>query len=126
MSEQVTNLNKSYVCDVDCYNEEVVQKIQPEVQRMAGVETIFKALSDATRLKVAYALTLEDELCVCDVANIIEASNASASHHLRTLKKMNIATNRRDGKRVFYALADKHVHQLVTVALAHAEGERTA
>lgn len=114
---------KSDMCDVECYNEEVVQKVRPQVQRIAGVEAIFKALANTTRLKVAYALTLEDELCVCDVANIIESSNATASHHLRTLKEQNIATIRRDGKRVFYALADEHVYQLVTIALAHAEEE---
>lgn len=109
------------MCDVNCYNEEVVEKIKPQMQRVNGVEQIFKALSDPTRLKVAYSLTLEKELCVCDVANIIGSSNATASHHLRTLKKMNIATVRRDGKFVFYALTNEHIHQLVTIALIHAE-----
>ncbi|MBT2216432.1 metalloregulator ArsR/SmtB family transcription factor [Virgibacillus dakarensis] len=109
------------MCDVDCYNEEVVKKIRPQIRRIVGVELIFKALSDATRLKVAYALTLEDELCVCDVANIIRSSNATASHHLRTLKNMNIAKKRREGKRIFYSLADEHIHQLVNIALAHGE-----
>ncbi|MGY0693710.1 ArsR/SmtB family transcription factor [Virgibacillus sp. FSP13] len=120
MSEQVKRIH-SDICDVECYNEEVVQKIQPQIQRVNGVAFIFKALSDPTRLKIAYALTLEEELCVCDVANIIGSSNATASHHLRTLKKMNIATIRREGKRIFYALADEHIHQLVNIALTHAE-----
>lgn len=117
------NTAKSDMCDVDCYNEKVVQKVRPQVQRMPKVDAIFKALANPTRFKVAYALTLENELCVCDVANIIETSNATASHHLRTLKEQNIATIRRDGKRVFYVLADEHVYQLVTIALTHAEEE---
>ncbi|WP_099157535.1 ArsR/SmtB family transcription factor [Virgibacillus ndiopensis] len=121
MSKQIKNVNKSDTCDVSCYNEEVVEKVQPKIKRIEGVESIFKALSDATRLKVAYALTLEEELCVCDVANIIRSSNATASHHLRTLKNKNIATIRRDGKRIFYSLADEHIHQLVNIALVHTE-----
>ncbi|WP_188456345.1 ArsR/SmtB family transcription factor [Virgibacillus oceani] len=119
MRNQVKSISDT--CDVSCYNEEVVENIQPEVKRVEGVELLFKALSDATRLKVAYALTLEEELCVCDVANIIRSSNATASHHLRTLKNMNIATIRRDGKRIFYSLVDEHIHQLVNIALIHAE-----
>ncbi|TRM13234.1 helix-turn-helix transcriptional regulator [Lentibacillus cibarius] len=95
--------------------------MQPEVEKVNGVELIFKALSDATRMKIAYALTLEDELCVCDVANIIGSTTATASHHLRLLRNMKLAKYRKEGKLVFYSLADNHVHQLVSIALLHAK-----
>ncbi|NBJ67930.1 ArsR family transcriptional regulator [Roseburia sp. 1XD42-34] len=88
---------------------------------MDGVEQIFKALADATRLKIAYALTLERELCVCDIANIIGATKATASHHLRLLRNMGLAKHRKEGKLVFYSLEDEHVHQLVTIATVHAK-----
>ncbi|SDO34137.1 DNA-binding transcriptional regulator, ArsR family [Halobacillus aidingensis] len=106
-------------CDTFCYDEELVQRVQPKMDEVLGVELIFKALSDATRLKIAYALTLENELCVCDVANIIGSTTATASHHLRLLRNMKLAKYRKEGKLVFYSLADEHVHQLVSIAIQH-------
>src|SRR5690625_542548 len=98
--------------------------MKQKIAEITGVELIFKALSDATRLKVAYALTLAQELCVHDVANIIDASTATASHHLRLLREMKLATSRKEGKLVFYSLDDDHVRQLVYIAMIHAkEGE---
>ncbi|ENH96620.1 ArsR family transcriptional regulator [Gracilibacillus halophilus YIM-C55.5] len=79
---------KTVTCDTYCYNEAVVNRLTPKMEEMNGVEMLFKALSDATRLKITYALTLEDELCVCDVANILGTTTATASHHLRTLRNM--------------------------------------
>ena len=61
------------------------------------------------RVKIAYVLSLEGELCVCDVANIIESSTATASHHLRLLKNLGIAKYRKEGKVVYYSLDDEHV-----------------
>ncbi len=106
-------------CEVFCYNEEKVTKIKQQIEEVNGVELLFKALADSTRLKIAYALTLEKELCVCDVANIIGSSTATASHHLRLLRNMGLAKFRKQGKLAFYSLADEHVHQLVSIAMIH-------
>src|SRR5690625_6903160 len=97
--------------------------MKQKIEKIAGVELIFKALSDATRLKVAYALTLAQELCVHDVANVIGATTATASHHLRLLRQMKLAKYRREGKLIFYSLDDDHVRQLVYVAMVHAREE---
>lgn len=106
------------------FNENEINQMKLKIEEITGVEQIFKALSDATRLKVAYALTLAQELCVHDVANIIDASTATASHHLRLLREMKLATSRKEGKLVFYSLDDDHVRQLVYIAMIHAkEGE---
>ncbi|WP_286164670.1 MULTISPECIES: metalloregulator ArsR/SmtB family transcription factor [Clostridia] len=113
--------NQSDVCETFCYDEDTVNRIRPKIDKMDGVEQIFKALADATRLKIAYALTLERELCVCDIANIIGATKATASHHLRLLRNMGLAKHRKEGKLVFYSLEDEHVHQLVTIATVHAK-----
>lgn len=118
-----SNIN-SETCEIYCYDEEKVNRLKPQIDEVSGVELLFKALSDRTRLKIAYALTLEDELCVCDVANIIGATIATVSHHLRMLRNMGLAKYRKDGKLVFYSLADEHVHQLVSIALTHAKEER--
>src|SRR5699024_6503981 len=73
------------------YDKEKVERIKPRIDDVSNVEEIFKALSDPTRLKIAYALTLTEELCVHDVAHIINATTATASHHLRLLKNMKLA-----------------------------------
>ncbi|WLR48097.1 metalloregulator ArsR/SmtB family transcription factor [Halobacillus litoralis] len=121
LSENVVKKTPKDTCDTFCYDEELVQRVQPKVEEVLGVELIFKALSDATRLKIAYALTLENELCVCDVANIIGSTTATASHHLRLLRNMKLAKYRKEGKLVFYSLADEHVHQLVSIAIQHSK-----
>ncbi|TDL31481.1 transcriptional regulator [Jeotgalibacillus sp. S-D1] len=108
-------------CEVYIFDDVKVDRVKPRVNEVNGVELLFKALSDATRLKIAYALTIEEELCVCDVANIIGSTTATASHHLRLLRNMGLAKYRKKGKMVFYSLADEHVHQLVSIALIHSK-----
>src|SRR5690606_4212036 len=121
MSDTLLKKVEKDTCDSFCYDEEKVNRIKPQVEEVVGVEMIFKALSDATRLKITYALTLEEELCVCDVANIIGSTTATASHHLRLLRNMGLAKYRKEGKLVFYSLKDNHVQQLVTIAMEHAK-----
>ncbi|WP_078598712.1 ArsR/SmtB family transcription factor [Evansella clarkii] len=108
-------------CEIFCYDEDKVNRVSSilEQEALAPVANIFKALSDQTRLKIAYALVQEDELCVCDVANIINATMATTSHHLRHLRNLGIAKSRKDGKLVFYSLDDEHVKMLVTTAVIH-------
>src|SRR5690625_3167238 len=110
-----------------CFDEEAVAQIKPLMNDVKGVEQIFKALADPTRLKIAYALTLTNELCVRDVANIIGASIATASHHLRLLHELKLAKFRKEGRVVLYSLDDDHVRQLVYIAMIHAkEGQNNA
>ncbi|WP_181350206.1 metalloregulator ArsR/SmtB family transcription factor [Thalassobacillus sp. CUG 92003] len=108
-------------CDVTCIHRDKVDRIKSEItdHSIPDVGMIFKALADPTRLKIAYALAMEAELCVCDVANIVEGSNATASHHLRHLKKMGLAKYRKEGKLAYYSLDDDHVRQLVELAVTH-------
>jgi DNA-binding transcriptional ArsR family regulator len=108
-------------CEIYCYDKEKVERVQTLLQTVNPVDTakLFKALADPTRLKIAYVLVQEGELCVCDVANIIEASLATASHHLRLLRNMGLAKYRKEGKLVFYSLDDDHVRQLVEIAFLH-------
>jgi ArsR family transcriptional regulator, lead/cadmium/zinc/bismuth-responsive transcriptional repressor len=110
-------------CEIFCYDEEKVNRIRNDLanQEMLSVTKVFKALADDTRVKIAYALCREDELCVCDVANITDSSMATASHHLRTLKNLGLAKYRKEGKLVFYSLDDDHVKQLILLALLHSK-----
>ncbi|ALC87634.1 MULTISPECIES: metalloregulator ArsR/SmtB family transcription factor [Bacillaceae] len=114
------------MCEVTIVHEEVVQAVKKKLPEVTKVAQIFKALADETRLKIAYALTIEEELCVCDVSEIIGSSTATASHHLRFLRDLSLAKSRRKGKLVYYSLADHHVNELVKIAYEHAveEGEK--
>jgi len=105
------------------YDKDKVDQIKPLMGDVKDVELIFKALADPTRLKIAYALTLTEELCVNDVAHIIDSTTATASHHLRLLRNMKLAKYRKQGKVVFYSLDDDHVRQLVYIAMIHAREE---
>lgn len=106
------------ICQISYINEEVVSRLKPLVDRVEGVATIFKALADDTRVKVIYALS-EAELCVCDVAALIGGSKATASYHLRLLHHMGLANYRKEGKLVYYRLADPHIGNLVQEVLEH-------
>jgi len=108
------------VCQVTCVHDELVAPLRESLQRTEGISTIFKALADDTRVKVVYALS-QSELCVCDVANLIGSSKATASYHLRLLNHMGLATYRRDGKLVFYRLSDPHIGNLVREVVEHLE-----
>ncbi|RNF38584.1 ArsR/SmtB family transcription factor [Planococcus salinus] len=115
------------VCEVTQIHPEAVENVIRFMPDLRAVASLFKALADDTRLNIAYALTIEKEMCVCDVAAVIGSSTATASHHLRYLKDRGLTSSVRKGKQVYYSLADDHVHQLVTIAHEHAkEGEPNA
>ena len=109
------------VCEVPCVDQTKVNRVQHQLEEptIHEVSKLFKALSDETRLKIAYALTIEEELCVCDVANIVGATTATASHHLRHLKSLGLAKYRKEGKLVYYSLDDDHVKKLIQIAFEH-------
>lgn len=86
------------VCEVQTIDEAKVSRLRPRMIETEGVATLFKALADDTRAKIIYALALEGELCVCDVAATINSSIPNTSHHLRLLKNMGLARYRKNGK----------------------------
>ena len=97
---------------------EKAQSLQASLLDVAGLSELFKAMADETRIKILHLLA-QEELCVCDLAYLLESSLPAVSHHLRFLRSLNLVRWRRDGKQVFYALADEHVSQLLTVARSH-------
>lgn len=107
------------VCEVTKVHPEAVERVQQNMVDLIGVAALFKALADETRLKIAYALTIETEMCVCDIASVIGSSTATASHHLRYLRERDLAKSVRKGKQIYYSLADEHVRQLVAIANEH-------
>lgn len=112
---------KKDTCEIYCYDEEKVNRIQGNLQTVdiSSVAQMLKAIADENRAKITYALCQDDELCVCDIANIIGVKVANASHHLRTLHKQGIVKFRKEGKLAFYSLDDEHIRQIMMIALAH-------
>jgi len=112
---------KKDTCEIYCYDEEKVNRIQGNLQTVdiSNVAQMLKAIADENRAKITYALCQDDELCVCDIANIIGVTVANASHHLRTLHKQGIVKFRKEGKLAFYSLDDEHIRQIMMIALAH-------
>ncbi|WP_028785180.1 ArsR/SmtB family transcription factor [Thalassobacillus devorans] len=110
-------------CDVTCIHRDKVDHVKNKFTEhsFSDVGQIFKALADEKRLKIAYALRIETELCVCDVANIINSTNATASHHLRFLSKSGLAKYRKEGKLAYYSLNDDHVSHLIDMAFNHSK-----
>jgi len=120
-------VSKKDTCEVYSFDEKKVNRVQGDLQTIdiSSVAQLFKAIADENRAKIAYALCQEDELCVCDIANIIGATVANASHHLRTLHKQGVVKFRKEGKLVFYSLDDEHIRQLILIALEHMQEVRT-
>lgn len=114
---------KDDVCKVTCVHEDKVNRIKEDIdgRDTMSATKIFKALSEDTRIKIAYALSIEDELCVCDVSNIVNCTVATASHHLRLLRNMGLAKYRKEGKLVYYSLDDEHVRKIIQMAFSHLE-----
>lgn len=109
------------ICEITCVEHEKVERVrekmvEDEIERMVNM---FKGLADKSRMKIVQALAMEGELCVCDTANILGASIATTSHHLRYLRKLGLAKYRKEGKLVYYSLDDDHIHQIVEIAVDH-------
>lgn len=108
-------------CRVFAVNREAVNRVKAEslepimVQRLAE---IFKILGDQTRIKILSALD-RHELCVCDLAAILEMSSSAVSHQLRVLRSASLVKYRREGKMVYYSLDDQHVVNLFEQGLEH-------
>jgi ArsR family transcriptional regulator len=97
----------------------VREQLPPE-ELLYDLAELFKIFGDSTRIRILYAL-LESELCVCDIAKLINVSQSAVSHQLRVLKASKLVKFRREGKVVFYSLADDHVMRILSQGMEHIE-----
>ena len=102
----------------DIVNE--VKKKIPEDGLIYDLAEFFKVFADSTRMKIIYAL-MENELCVCDIANIVQTTQSAISHQLRLLKQAKLVKFRKEGKVVYYSLDDDHISQIVKKGREHIE-----
>lgn len=92
----------------------------PPDEMLYDLAELFKIFGDSTRIKILYAL-FEAELCVCDMAQLLGLSQTAVSHQLRVLKANKLVKFRREGKTVFYSLADDHVRRIINQGMEHVE-----
>ncbi|MDN5348513.1 MAG: ArsR family transcriptional regulator, lead/cadmium/zinc/bismuth-responsive transcriptional [Clostridia bacterium] len=105
------------LCDTFCPSNQL-DRLRDRVLEVAGLSELFRVLGDETRTKILYLLA-HQELCVCDLASLLEMSLPAISHHLRLLKALRLVKYRRDGKMVYYSLDDEHILNLIREAQAH-------
>lgn len=96
----------------------LVHRAQPDEETLYDLAELFKTFGDTTRIRILYAL-MENELCVCDIAELVGASQSAVSHQLRILKQARLVKFRREGKSAFYSLSDDHVHTMLAQGMTH-------
>ena len=114
-------MNKEFCCDCNVIHEDVVNDAiskMPDRAVLDEVANFFKILGVPTRMKILFALD-SNEMCVCDIANVLSMTKSSISHQLNILKMNNIVKCRKSGKEVYYTLDDEHVKEVFEVALSH-------
>jgi len=108
-------------CDINCIHEENVKHVRSRMishEVSQGLAEFFKALGDPTRVRVIFAL-LARELCVCDLAAVLDMGDSAVSHQLRVLRNQRLVKYRREGKVVYYSLDDEHISVIVDCGLTH-------
>lgn len=112
---------KEPVCDCNVIHRDAVQralKRKPHDVQLEKLSELFKILGNPTRIKILWALD-QNEMCVCDIANVLDMTKSSISHQLAVLRAAGIVKYRREGKEVYYMLDDDHVTQLYEMGLRH-------
>ena len=109
----------AYIHVDDRMLKEIDERMPPE-EELQDLAEFFKVFGDGTRLKILYVL-LCTEMCVYDIAAVLGMSQSAISHQLRVLKQMDLVKNRREGKTIFYSLADAHIVTILSQGLDHIE-----
>lgn len=110
-------------CECNEVHEEllkIVNETMPEETELYDLAELFKAFGDSTRIRILFVL-FEAEVCVCDLAKVLNMTQSAISHQLRILKQNKLVNSRREGKSVFYSLADGHVRTIIAQGREHIE-----
>ena len=100
----------------------IVRETMPEETELYDLAELFKVFGDSTRIRILFVL-FEAEVCVCDLASALNMTQSAISHQLRILKQNKLVKSRREGKSVFYSLADDHVRTIINQGREHIEEE---
>jgi ArsR family transcriptional regulator len=119
--KMINEKNSIPLCESNCIHEDVVNRVKenlPDDELLGEAADFFKVFGDKTRIKILLAL-LDSEMCVCDIACLLDMSQSAISHQLRVLKNSNLVKNRKDGKVVYYSLDDEHVKEIIGQGIVH-------
>lgn len=114
-------IKNEVICDCDVIHADVVEKVKknmPREDELYDLSDFFKVLGDSTRVKILWALD-ESEMCVCDLAVLLNMTKSAISHQLSSLKQANLVKSRKEGKVVFYSLSDDHIKEIYEKGLEH-------
>ena len=109
------------VCDCHIIHKDKVLYVKSKMlddDVLISMADFYKALSDSTRIKIINVIN-ESELCVCDIASILNMTKSAVSHQLKNLREMNLIKSRKQGKEVYYSLADEHVKEVFDISKIH-------
>lgn len=109
------------ICSEPLIHEDLIKSAlasQPDEEKLADLADLFKNFSDTTRIRILSLLTA-NEMCVCDIAEALNATQSAISHQLRILKQSRLVKARREGKSIFYALDDDHVATIIAMGMEH-------
>ena len=109
-------------CEVHENLVKIVNETMPDETELYDLAELFKVFGDSTRIQILFVL-FEAEVCVCDLAKALNMTQSAISHQLRVLKQMSLVKFRRDGKTIFYSLADSHVATIMNQGLEHVTEE---
>ena len=115
--------NSETICEITWIDKQKISNVKKKMKSETTIERLsetFKALSDKTRVKLLFALSIQ-ELCVCEIVNLLETTKSAISHQLRILRNMRLVKYRKDGKMAFYSLDDNHITNLFAEGLKHIE-----
>lgn len=108
-------------CQTDYHHVEMVSRWKedmPDEDTLYDLADLYKIFGDSTRIKIMYLL-LRSEMCVCDIADVLNMNQSAISHQLRVLKQNKLVKNKREGKSVIYSLADQHVMSILSQGMEH-------
>mgnify|MGYP002576096292 FL=1 len=110
-----------YSCDCNIIHQDRVDDVlqsMPSDKTFLNLAELYKLIGDTTRCRILFALD-KNEMCVCDIANVLNMTKSAVSHQLAVLRKSNIVKCRRSGKEVYYTLDDDHINKLFEIGLEH-------
>ena len=110
-------------CDEQVVHSDILDRVKPDMpdeESLYDLAELFKVFGDTTRIRILYVL-FESEMCVCDIAELLNMSQSAISHQLRVLKQSRLVRSRRDGKTIYYSLSDDHVRTIIGQGMEHIE-----
>ena len=114
-------MEEKMICDCDVIHADIVESVKKQMapkEDCLDMASLFKLFGDGTRIQILYALEIH-EMCVCDLAALMNMTKSAISHQLKSLRMANLVKSRREGQNVYYSLADDHIKTIIDIGYEH-------